>query len=169
MLEQAQDVNERMPKYVASRVSEILNTRGRAVNGARILVLGVSYKADVGDIRESPALQTMQTLHHRGADVRFHDFFVDEVPLDVGSTRCVEDLDAELGSADVVLLLTHHRAYDLDRIADRASVILDTRNAWVRSDGTTWCCSRRERRRHGPRRALLGALAPKGPPRREYR
>jgi UDP-N-acetyl-D-glucosamine dehydrogenase len=129
VLEQAQDVNERMPAYIASRVGEILNDRGRAVRGATILVLGVTYKADVGDLRESPALQTMQALHRRGADVRFHDVFVEEAPLDGSAARRVDDLEAEVAAADLVLLLTPHSAYDLDAIAERARVVFDTRNA----------------------------------------
>jgi UDP-N-acetyl-D-glucosamine dehydrogenase len=130
VLEQAQDVNDRMPNYVASRVGEILNTQGRAVNGARILVLGVAYKPDVGDVRESPALHTMQVLHKRGADVRFHDFFVEEVGLNGARAQCVRDLEEEMEAADVVLLLTPHAAYDLESIADRSRVVFDTRNAY---------------------------------------
>ena len=130
VLEQAQDVNDRMPNYVASRVAEILNTQGRAVNGARILVLGVAYKPDVGDVRESPALRTMQVLHKRGADVRFHDFFVDEVALNGAIARSVDDLDRAMADADVVVLLTPHAAYDLDSIAERSRVVFDTRNAY---------------------------------------
>jgi UDP-N-acetyl-D-glucosamine dehydrogenase len=130
VLEQAQDVNDRMPNYVASRVAEILNAQGRAVKAARILVLGVAYKPDVGDVRESPALRTMQVLHKRGADVRFHDFFVKEVGLNGGVAQCVPDLEAELSAADVVLLLTPHAAYDLESIANRSRVVFDTRNAY---------------------------------------
>jgi UDP-N-acetyl-D-glucosamine dehydrogenase len=130
VLEQAQDVNDRMPNYVASRVAELLNGQGRAVKGALILALGVSYKSDVGDIRESPALLTMRALHRRGAVVRFHDFYIDEAWLNGEITRCVDDLDAELKAADMVLLLTHHEAYDLQRIADQARLVFDTRNAW---------------------------------------
>ena len=130
MLERAQDVNEHMPTYVAGRVAEILNSQGLAVNGARILALGVSYKPDVGDVRESPALHTMQALYRQGAEVRFHDFFVDEVRLNGAMTRCVLDLDEELETADVVLLLTPHSAYNLASIADRAHAVFDTRNAY---------------------------------------
>ncbi len=130
MLERAQDVNEHMPTYVAGRVAEILNSQGLAVNGARILALGVAYKPDVGDVRESPALHTMQALYRQGAEVRFHDFFVDEVRLNGAMTRCVENLDEELGTADVVLLLTPHSAYNLESIADQARAVFDTRNAY---------------------------------------
>ena len=77
ILEQAQDVNAQMPGYVAARIGEALNEVGKAVKGAKILVLGVSYKPDVGDVRESPALRVMAALHRRGARVCFHDPFVD--------------------------------------------------------------------------------------------
>jgi UDP-N-acetyl-D-glucosamine dehydrogenase len=130
VLEQAQDVNDRMPNYIASRVGEILNAQGRAVNGARILVLGIAYKPDVGDVRESPALHTMQTLRKRGADVRFHDFFIDQVPMSGEAGQCVRDLDEELSGADLVVLLTPHTAYDLASIAERSRVVFDTRNAY---------------------------------------
>jgi UDP-N-acetyl-D-glucosamine dehydrogenase len=130
VLEQAQDVNDRMPNYIASRVGEILNAQGRAVNGARILVLGIAYKPDVGDVRESPALHTMQTLCKRGADVRFHDFFIHEVPMNGEARQCVQDLDEELAHADLVVMLTPHTAYDLASIADRSQVVFDTRNAY---------------------------------------
>ncbi|HEY7476718.1 MAG TPA: nucleotide sugar dehydrogenase [Actinomycetota bacterium] len=130
VVEQAKDVNERMPNYVASRVAEMLNDDGRAVRGARILILGVTYKPDVGDIRESPAVQTMELLYRRGADVRFHDFYVHEVPLNGGSATCVTDLMGELRDSDLVVFLTPHSQYDLEAIADRARRIFDTRNAF---------------------------------------
>lgn len=130
LIERAHDVNKHMPTYIAERVAEILNSQGQAMNGARILVLGVAYKPNVSDVRESPALQTMHVLEKRGADVRFHDFFVAQVPLSAGSTRCVADLDEELEVADVVVLITPHAAYDLESIAKRARAVFDTRNAY---------------------------------------
>ena len=130
LLEQAQDVNDRMPHYVAGRVGDILNERGRAVKGASVLVLGVAYKPDVGYVRESPALRTMQILQQRGACVSFHDFYVDEAPLDGEAIGCVPDLDAAVSEADLVVLLTPHSAYDLDAVAEKASVVFDTRNAY---------------------------------------
>ena len=130
VLEEAQDVNERMPKYVASRASEILNAQGRSVKGARLLILGVSYKADVGDVRESPSLQAMQVLHRKGADVRFHDPYVPELELGGETVICVPSLEDELEETDLVLLLTPHETYDLDQIADLAPVVFDARNAY---------------------------------------
>ena len=81
VLEAAQDVNERMPNYVASRVAGILNDIGRAVHGSRIFILGITYKPDVADVRESPSLMVMQALHRKGAHVSFHDPFIEEVSL----------------------------------------------------------------------------------------
>ena len=130
LIERAQDVNKNMPTYVAERVVEILNGQGQAAKGAQILVLGVAYKPDVSDVRESPALHIMQSLDDRGADVRFHDFFVGHVPLRGGTRRCVLDLDEELLTADVVVLVTPHSAYDLESIAEGARAIFDTRNAY---------------------------------------
>lgn len=84
----------------------------------------------MGDVRESPALRTMLLLYRRGADVRYHDFYVDQVSLNGSTAHSVEDLDEEVSEADIVLLLTPHRAYDLDAIAQKARVVFDTRNAY---------------------------------------
>jgi len=130
VLEQAQEVNERMPDWVASRVGGILNDRGLPVKDADILALGVTYKADVGDVRESPSLRVMEALHRKGARVGFHDVYVEEVPLNGGVAHRVEDLDAAVAQADCVVLLTPHSEYDLERIADRATVVFDTRNVY---------------------------------------
>jgi nucleotide sugar dehydrogenase len=129
VLEAAQDVNERMPRYIASRVGDILNDVGKPVRGSRIFTLGVTYKPDVGDVRESPSLMAMKALHRKGAVVSFHDPFVEEVPVNGVSIRR-KDLLEGLAEADLVLLLTPHSSYDLDCIADRASLVFDTRNAY---------------------------------------
>ncbi|HTG48185.1 MAG TPA: nucleotide sugar dehydrogenase [Actinomycetota bacterium] len=129
VLEAAQDVNERMPNYVASRVAEILNDVGRAVRGSKIFVLGVTYKADVGDVRESPSLMAMQALYRKGAEISFHDPFIEEVPLNGGRIRRTE-LAEGLATADLVLLLTPHSSYDVDQIAEHAALVFDTRNAY---------------------------------------
>ena len=130
VLEAAQDVNERMPTYVATRVSEILNDAGRPVRYSRILVLGVTYKADVGDVRESPGLRVLHELRERGADVAFHDPFIEELSMSFGTLDVEPDLDDALERADLVVLVTPHSSYDLDAIAERSSVVFDTRNAY---------------------------------------
>jgi nucleotide sugar dehydrogenase len=129
LLELAQDINDRMPEHVAARVAEILNGDGRAMKGAKVLVLGVAYKPDVGDVRESPALRTMLAMRKRGADVMFHDPYVERVPLN-GGTLERADMDAGMRSADVVVLLTPHSVYDLEALAEQAKLIFDTRNAY---------------------------------------
>ena len=130
VLEAAQDVNERMPTYVATRVSEILNDAGRPVRYSRILVLGVTYKADVGDVRESPGVRVLEELRRRGADVSFHDPFVERASMSFGELHAEPDLDEALERADLVVLVTPHASYDLDAIAERSSVVFDTRNAY---------------------------------------
>jgi UDP-N-acetyl-D-glucosamine dehydrogenase len=132
LLEQAQDVNEGMPSYVASRIGEALNELGKPVKGAKILVLGVTYKPDVGDVRESPALRVMQALHRRGAEVSFNDPFAKEASLNGGGVPCSELTDESLRETDCVAILTPHQSYDLDRIARLAPLVFDTRNAYRR-------------------------------------
>ena len=130
VLEAAQDVNDRMPTYVATRVAEILNDVGRPVRSSRILVLGVTYKADVGDVRESPGLAVLTALQQRGAEVSYHDPFVPAVFLSFGELHAEPDLDGALERADLVVLVTPHPSYDLDDIAERSRVVFDTRNAY---------------------------------------
>ena len=130
MLEQAQDVNARVPEYVAARIGDALNERGKAVKGTRILVLGVSYKADVGDVRESPAAKVMGYLHRRGAVLSFHDPFVEAVALDGATVPRAPLSTAAVTESDCVAVLTPHSAYDLDWLADHAPFVFDARNAY---------------------------------------
>lgn len=130
ILEQAQDINTQMPDYVARRIGDALNDHGKAVKGARILVLGVAYKPDVGDTRESPALKVMEHLRRRGADVAFHDPYVTIVPFDGGPLARTELTLGAVSHADCVALLTPHRAYDLEWIAGHSRLVFDARNAF---------------------------------------
>ncbi len=129
LVELAKDINDQMPAYVARRVMDALNARGVAVRGARILALGVTYKADVGDIRESAAIQVLAHLDHWGAKLSFHDPFVtriDEHGLRLRRSRLTE---AAVRAADAVVLLTPHVSYDLDELAAWSSLLFDARNA----------------------------------------
>ncbi|MGH2817516.1 MAG: nucleotide sugar dehydrogenase [Actinomycetota bacterium] len=130
ILEQAEDINAQMPAYVASRIGDALNDAGKAVRGADILVLGVAYKVDVGDVRESPAIKVMTQLHKRGADVSFHDPYVEAVTLNGSVLRCSELSRKAVSSSDCVAILTPHSAYDFDWIAGHARLIFDARNAY---------------------------------------
>ena len=133
ILEQAQDINAQMPSYVCSRISEALNDVGKPVKGAHILVLGVSYKPDVGDVRESPSVKVMTHLKRRGAIVAFHDPYVDSVDVNGGAIARVELTHRAVAAADCIALLTPHRAYDLDWIADQGRLVFDARNALAMS------------------------------------
>ncbi len=129
LVELAKDINDQMPAYVARRIMDALNRRGRAVHGARLVALGVTYKPDVGDIRESAAVQVLAHLQAWGAKLSFHDPFVRD--LDDHGLRLTRRRlnDALLERADAVLLLTPHSSYDLDAICDRATLVFDARNA----------------------------------------
>jgi UDP-N-acetyl-D-glucosamine dehydrogenase len=130
ILEQAQDINAQMPSYVATRIGDVLNDAGKPVKRARILVLGVAYKSDVGDVRESPALRVMTILYRRGAHVVFNDPHAPEVHVNGTYLTSTELTQRELAKADCVALLTPHHAYDLDWIAAHAPLIFDARNAY---------------------------------------
>jgi len=129
ILEQAQDINARMPGWVARRIGEALNEHAKALKGARVLVLGVAYKPDVGDTRESPSLQVMAALARRGVKLSFHDPFVDAVEVDGRRLARAELTQRAVAGADLVALLTPHSAYDLDWLTRTAQLVLDARNA----------------------------------------
>lgn len=133
LLEIAEVINDGAPNYVADRVSALLNAEKKAVNGAKVLLLGVTYKADLSDCRESPADPLCLKLQSQGADVRFHDPYVSQWrPCLHGCASpevliCEEDLYEAAGEADVVVLLQTHSDYELERLAESATKILDTR------------------------------------------
>jgi UDP-N-acetyl-D-glucosamine dehydrogenase len=128
-IELATEINGNMPEYVVGRVADLLNDDRLAVNGSRILVLGVSYKADVADVRESPALDVMQLLAARGGDVRYHDPHVSELSVEGVPYKSVELTDEVLNGTDVVVILTDHSQVDTARVVALAPRIFDTRNA----------------------------------------
>jgi UDP-N-acetyl-D-glucosamine dehydrogenase len=129
ILEQAEDINAQMPRYVAARIGDALNDAGKPVKGARILVLGVAYKPDVGDVRESPALKVIAALGRRGASVSFHDPYVSKVTYGGSVVQRTELSRRAVESADCVALLTPHNAYDLEWILEHSSLVFDARNA----------------------------------------
>jgi UDP-N-acetyl-D-glucosamine dehydrogenase len=127
IVELAQEINSRMPAYVVDRATELLNDHSKSLKGARVLVLGVSYKPDVADQRESPARVVARKLRSRGAVLAYHDPHVTGWAIDGQAVRRAADLYREVAEADLVLLLQDHSAYDLDRIARDARLVLDTR------------------------------------------
>jgi UDP-N-acetyl-D-glucosamine dehydrogenase len=129
ILEQAQDVNAQMPGWVARRIGEALNEHAKALKGARVLVLGVAYKPDVGDVRESPSLRVMAALARRGAKLSFHDPFVDAIDLDGRRLQRTALTPRAVAGADLVALLTPHSSYDLEWLARSAALLFDARHA----------------------------------------
>ncbi|OGC02312.1 MAG: UDP-N-acetyl-D-glucosamine dehydrogenase [candidate division NC10 bacterium RIFCSPLOWO2_12_FULL_66_18] len=125
----ADEVNRSMPAHVVGLVTEALNQRGRCVNGARILVLGVAYKRGVGDTRESPALEILTRLREKKAEVSYADPYVPSVELEGMAVKAVELTNQELSLADCVLILTDHPGFDYRLVVEVASLIVDARNA----------------------------------------
>jgi UDP-N-acetyl-D-glucosamine dehydrogenase len=132
-IELAGHVNSGMPHYVADKVAEALNTQRKAVNGSRILLLGIAYKKDIDDIRESPALDVMHVLQERGADVSYSD---PHAPLlrardwpGRAEMRSVDVTREALAGYDCVVVLTDHKAFDYGMVVDASPLVLDTRNA----------------------------------------
>jgi UDP-N-acetyl-D-glucosamine dehydrogenase len=125
----ADQINRAMPDHVVDLVVQALNERRRCLNGARILALGVAYKRGVADTRESPALEILRRLHDQGAQVGYADPYVASVTLDGATVKAVELTDDALATADCVVILTDHADFDYARVVERASLIVDTRNA----------------------------------------
>jgi UDP-N-acetyl-D-glucosamine dehydrogenase len=126
-VELAQEINSRMPGYVVDRAAELLNRNAKPLNGADVLLLGVTYKKDVADQRESPVQVIGRKLRARSAVLTYHDPYVDEWSLDGEAVRRAEQLDSEITRADLVILLQDHAAYDFDRLSRDARLLLDTR------------------------------------------
>lgn len=124
----ANDVNNQMPQYVVQRLVEALNQRQRSANGSRVLVLGLAYKRNSGDARESPAVRAAELLVRTGAEVRAVDPHVREsVPIDP-RVRRVELTAEEIGAADAVVIVTDHDAFDYELIREHAGYVLDCRS-----------------------------------------
>ncbi|MBQ7867207.1 MAG: nucleotide sugar dehydrogenase [Clostridia bacterium] len=130
MIESSMMVNDRMPEYCCDRAMEALNENKKAMNGAKILVLGVAYKQDIDDYRESPAIRVIEALKKRGAEVSFYDPFVAEYRENGVVEKGLEALTEEvLKQADLVMVTTAHTTVDYDFVAEHAGLIFDTKNA----------------------------------------
>jgi UDP-N-acetyl-D-glucosamine dehydrogenase len=125
----AGEINSEMPAVVVRKVAQALNEEKKAVNGSRILVLGVAYKKDIDDMRESPALDVIRLLELQGANVLYHDPFVPKYREDGHEHASVALTDKEIESADAVVIVTDHSTVDYQRVVDLAGVVVDTRNA----------------------------------------
>ncbi|MFL6229909.1 MAG: nucleotide sugar dehydrogenase [Pyrinomonadaceae bacterium] len=132
----AEEVNSRMPDHVVTLVADGLNDARKSLNGSRVLLLGVAYKKDINDVRESPALSIIDRLRAKGADVRYHDPFIPEVRFDDAHTEApgeplqsVALTDDELKSADCVVIVTDHTEIDYAQVCQLSTLVVDTRNA----------------------------------------
>ena len=131
-IELASEINAEMPLFVVGKVREALNSIRKSVNGSRVLLLGVAYKKDIDDLRESPALDILRLLQADGAEVSYHDPYVPEIHEDdEGSPELasVELTDEALAEADAVVILTDHSSFDYVQVVAKARVLVDARNA----------------------------------------
>lgn len=137
-IELAGKVNENMPYFCVEKLHRALNTRGKSLNGAAVLVLGVAYKADIDDLRESPSLKVIRQLQRHGAAVSYHDPFVSS--LNELGLRSVELDAATLAAQDAVVIVTAHTGVDYRDVVAHASLVVDLRNATagIPSAGTVW-------------------------------
>ena len=129
----ASEINSAMPDVVVNKVSLALNDERKAVRGSRVLVLGVAYKKDIEDMRESPALDVIRLLEEHGAEVAYHDPHVPRYKEDGHERISVALTDDVLARADAVVIVTDHSAVDYQRLVDKASLVVDTRNALAKT------------------------------------
>ena len=135
-IELASEINTSMPHYVVAKVTDALNDRALAVRNARVAVLGVAYKRDVDDVRESPALDVIQLLEEKGALVSYHDPHVPQIRLEGGRIMTGSDYSADwLSQADCVVIITNHSSYDWAEVLAHSDIVVDTRNATADYEG----------------------------------
>jgi len=135
-IELAGEINSAMPAFVVGKIVDALNDHGRPVRGSNILVLGVSYKRDVSDVRESPALEIMENLHRKGAAVSYHDPYVPRFQTEGLDLKSVELSSEVLAASHCVVILTDHTCLDYRWVVEKSPLVVDTRNATrgIRSD-----------------------------------
>jgi UDP-N-acetyl-D-glucosamine dehydrogenase len=128
-IELASEVNTSMPRYWVQKVADALNDQSKAIRGSTVLVLGVAYKKDVSDVRESPALDIIHLLREKGARVTFHDPHVASIRIDGERLHGITDLTDALRTSDCVIIATDHSSYDWALVKQHAPLVIDTRNA----------------------------------------
>ena len=129
-IELASQINADMPKYVVQKVQDALNEHGKPIKGSRVLVLGVAYKPDIDDLRESPAIDIIGLLLEKGAEVNYHDPYIPEVHHNTWRLESIPDLAKRVAQADCVVVVTNHSQYDYPAILETAQLIVDSRNAF---------------------------------------
>lgn len=125
----ASEMNTAMPQYVMDKITDSLNEDGKAVRGAKVVVMGVAYKRDIDDVRESPALDVLKLLHQKGAALSYHDPFVPRLQLEDGTVMKSATYSTQLlETADCVVIVTDHSAFDYQQMLDHARLVVDTRH-----------------------------------------
>jgi len=134
-IELAEQINDIMPGYVVQKVSYALNSKKKSINGSKILVIGVAYKENIDDTRESPALKIIPQLMRLGSDVSYFDPYVSEININGKVLKSIPMLSKEiLNNADCSLILTAHSSINYDFILQNSDIIVDTRNAIREND-----------------------------------
>lgn len=137
-IELADEINMNMPRHVVSKIAEALNDDSKPIKGSHILVLGVAYKKDIDDVRESPALDVIKLLGDRGGVVDYHDPYIPSISLEhvggEGSKQSVALTDKTIRNADCVVIITDHSTFDYADLSRKAKTIVDTRNAMAKVD-----------------------------------
>jgi UDP-N-acetyl-D-glucosamine dehydrogenase len=130
-IELASEINTNMPRYVVERIMDALNDKSKALKGSKILILGVAYKPDVSDVRESPALDVIGLLQNKGAKVEYHDPYIPHIHHETEGWRMdsVKDVMKSVKESDAVVIVTNHKAYDYEAIVNAAQFVFDSRNA----------------------------------------
>jgi len=128
-IELASEINLSMPRHVVNLVQDALNDQEKPIKGSKILVLGVAYKPDIDDLRESPALDVIGLLQQKGAEVIYHDPFIPHFKEELVQMESVANLDDVIRNSDCVVIITNHSQYDYLAILENACCIVDTRNA----------------------------------------
>ena len=130
-IELASEINTNMPRYVVSRILDAMNDRGKVLKGSKVLVLGVAYKPDIDDVRESPALDVIALLKKKGAQVSYHDPFIPQIHHENEGWKMdsVKDAMKAVKESDAVVIVTNHKAYDYQAILAQAKFVFDSRNA----------------------------------------
>jgi UDP-N-acetyl-D-glucosamine dehydrogenase len=132
-IELAGELNAEMPEYWVAKVADRLNDAGKAVRGSTVLVLGVAYKKDIDDIRESPALDVIRLLQQRGARICYHDPHIPHLHEDGLDLRSAALTPESLAAADCVVIVTDHSSVDYAAVAKHSRIVVDTRHALPRA------------------------------------
>ena len=139
-IELAGEINTQMPNYVVDKLAQALNEQGKAVNGAKVLVLGLAYKPDIDDPRESPSFEIIHLLLDRGADVSYHDPHIPVAPRmrswpDLPTMKSTPINESTLNQIDAAIVITNHAQVDYGLILERTPLVIDTRGVYRDQNG----------------------------------